>query len=213
MAIRGYGQYCGLSRALEVLGERWGLLIVRDLFSGPHRFGELEHSLAPIPTSVLATRLKDLEEAGIVERVPVTIPRRGTAYTLTEDGRALEPTLVALGRWGAERMGDPRPGESVTAESLAMALRTTYTPPGAMEGAIELHLADIVLGILIDGEGLHLAPGPLADPPTVLRVTPDIKRLIAGELTREEAQAQGIVDVEGDPVGLDLFAAAFTLGA
>lgn len=213
MAIRGYGQYCGLSRALEVLGERWGLLIVRDLFSGPHRFGELEHSLAPIPTSVLATRLKDLENAGIIQRVPVTSPRRGTAYTLTDDGRALEPTLVALGRWGAERMGKPRPGESVTPESLAMALRTTYSTPGHLEGSIELRMAEIVLGIRIDREGLHLTPGALDEAPTVLRVTPDIKRLIAGELTTDEARAQGIVAVEGDAAGLDLFAAAFSLGA
>ncbi|WP_226996838.1 winged helix-turn-helix transcriptional regulator [Tessaracoccus aquimaris] len=101
------------------------MLIVRDLFSGPHRFGELEHSLAPIPTSVLATRLKDLENAGIIQRVPVTSPRRGTAYTLTDDGRALEPTLVALGRWGAERMGEPRPGRA----SRPSRWRWRYAPP------------------------------------------------------------------------------------
>ena len=213
MAAKGYGQYCGLSRALELLGERWALLIVRDLLSGPHRFADLEASLVGIPTSVLTNRLKELETAGLITRVPVHTPRRGTAYTLTDDGLALEPTLVELGRWGGSRMGGPRDGEVVTAESLAMALRTTFRPDRAagMDRELGLVMGDIVLTVTIRGADLDVTVGGAATPASVLHATPQIKRLIDGNLTPEEAVVEGVVRVDGDPSALDDFASVFRL--
>lgn len=101
----GYGQYCPISRALDVLGERWTLLVVRDLLVGTTRFNELARGLPGLSRSLLARRLRQLERAGIVER-------SGTEYLLTEAGRGLEPIVFGLGAWGARfTFGDPEPGE------------------------------------------------------------------------------------------------------
>src|ERR1700736_6026184 len=112
MTMRVYGQYCGFSRALEVVGERWALLIVRDLLVGPKRFTDLQRGLPGIPSNVLTTRLKEFEESGIVLRRVLPRPGRGVAYELTEYGAELEEIVVRLGQWGARAMGDPRADET-----------------------------------------------------------------------------------------------------
>src|SRR6516225_10062018 len=109
MAKRAYGQFCGFARAVEVVGERWAFLIVRDLLIGPRRFTDLHRGLPGIPTNVLTARLKELEEAGVVRRRVLPRPEGSVVYELTEYGRELEPTVVELGRWGAKTLGDARP--------------------------------------------------------------------------------------------------------
>ena len=111
-----------MARASEVVGERWGLLIVRDLLVRDQRFGDLKRGLPRIPTSVLTNRLKTLEEAGVVQRKLLSSPRNTIVYTLTEFGRDLEDIVLALGRWGAKFLDEAEPDEIVTAESLVMAL-------------------------------------------------------------------------------------------
>jgi len=133
-----YGQYCGLARASDVVGERWGLLIVRDLLVRDQRFGDLKRGLPRIPTNVLTSRLKTLEEAGVVERKLLSSPRNTVVYSLTEFGRDLEDIVLALGRWGAKLLGEADPGEIVTPESLVMALRSTYRPEVVGETIREL---------------------------------------------------------------------------
>ncbi len=98
MAKRSYKQNCALAQATDVIGERWSLLLVRDLLVGPRRFGELQRSLQGIGTNLLSSRLRELETAGIIERLEGTDTRR--RYGLTEAGKALEPALLALVRWG-----------------------------------------------------------------------------------------------------------------
>src|SRR5688500_14334398 len=110
MTNRSYGQFCGLARALETVGERWALLLVRDLLAGPRRYSDLRRGLPRIPTNVLAARLRELEDAGVVERQLLPRPETGFVYALTALGQELEPALRALGRWGARTLGDPRPG-------------------------------------------------------------------------------------------------------
>ena len=105
MAARDYGQYCSITRALELVGERWALLIVRDLLVGPRRYGELAAGLPRIPSNILAARLKELQTAGVIRRVPHS---RVIVYELTPYGRELEPVVLALGAWGFKAMGDPR---------------------------------------------------------------------------------------------------------
>lgn len=203
MRERDYGQYCGLARALDVVGDRWALLIVRDLLSGPHRFGELQAGLPRIPSNVLTNRLKELEEAGVVERVVRPAPGRGTAYRLTTDGYALEETLVALGRWGAPRLGDPREGEIVTAESFAMALRTTFRPDTAGDVAAttpvtyEVHLGDLVTHAIVTGDRVTAGTGPATKADLVIRSGPEIKQVMAGEITPTQALRAGTVTIEG----------------
>src|SRR5437868_7024460 len=141
VAARTYGQFCGLARALELVGERWALLIVRDLLVGPRRFTDLRHGLPRIPTNVLSERLKELEQGGVVRRRVLPRPAASVVYELTEYGGGLGGVVQRLGLWGAQSLGEPRPGEIMTTDSMIMALRTTFVPAAA-EGVhlrYELH--------------------------------------------------------------------------
>ena len=219
MAARSYGQYCGITTAVELIGERWAMLIVRDLIVGPRRYTDLKQGLPRIPTNILSTRLKELQEGGVVRRVPLM--NCGLVYELTPYGRALEPILLALGRWGFQAMGDPDPGDVVTPDSLTMALRTSFQPSDAADADIELHLGDIVLRVIVTAGELavtQLAPPappvggrlPAGEPDAVIVAGPGIRRLIAGDVTPAEAIAQDLVAVvRGDESALDAFASTF----
>ncbi|MGF6822981.1 DNA-binding HxlR family transcriptional regulator [Microbacterium sp. ZKA21] len=219
MAARSYGQYCGITTAVELIGERWAMLIVRDLLVGPRRYTDLKQGLPRIPTNILSTRLKELQEGGVVRRVPLM--NCGLVYELTPYGRSLEPVMLALGRWGFQAMGDPEPGDVVTPDSLTMALRTSFQPSGAADADFELHLGDIVLRVIVSAGDLsitQLAPPappvggglPTGEPDAVIVAGPGIRRLIAGDVTPAEAIAQDLVAVvRGDESALDAFASTF----
>src|SRR5689334_21082773 len=117
MTNGGYGQLCGLARGAEILGQRWTLLILRDLRVGPRRYSELIAGLPGIPSNTLSTRLKELEEEGVVTRTAVTTPERSFVYALTPRGEELGPVLDAISRWGAGGMRMPREGEIMTTAS------------------------------------------------------------------------------------------------
>src|SRR6266542_1496523 len=108
MSRRSYDQYCALARALDVIGERWTLLVVRELLLGPKRYKDLLDGLPGIGTNLLAQRLRELEENGLVRRRRLPAPAGVAVYELTEAGRALEDSVLALGRWGAAFLGVPR---------------------------------------------------------------------------------------------------------
>ncbi|MFF2050513.1 winged helix-turn-helix transcriptional regulator [Leifsonia sp. NPDC058194] len=213
MAARDYGQYCGVTRALELVGERWALLIIRDLLVGPRRYGELAAGLPRIPSNILAARLKELQEAGIIRRAPRS---RIIVYELTPYGRELEPVVLALGTWGFKAMGEPREEQIVTPDSMTMALRTAFRPavaaalPATVYGA---HLGPAELLIRVDGAALDVARG---DGPADLAFAagPDIRRLISGELPPARAIETGVVEVLHGPGDLlDRFANTFHLAA
>ena len=124
------GQYCGFARAADVVGERWALLIIRDLLVSDQRFSDLKRGLPRIPTNILTNRLKALQDAGIIERKLLDTPRKTVVYTLTEYGHGLEEIVLALGWWGAQLLGEVHPDEIVTPESLVMALRSTFGARG-----------------------------------------------------------------------------------
>ncbi len=222
MASRSYGQYCGVTTAVELIGERWALLIVRDLLVGPRRYTDLKQGLPKIPTNILSTRLKELQEGGVVRRVPLV--NCGLVYELTPYGRALEPIVLALGRWGFQQMGEPDPGDVVTADSLTMALRTAFDPDAAASlppADYELHVGDVALRVQVDGTGLRIAqlapPAPPiggrvpeGEPELVFAAGPGIRRVISGELTAADAIDQDVLAVvRGDGSLLERFAATF----
>ncbi len=220
MAARSYGQYCGLTTAVELIGERWALLIVRDLLVGPRRYTDLKQGLPRIPTNILSTRLKELQSSGVVRRVPLA--NCGLVYELTEYGRELEPIVLALGRWGFPAMGEPDVDDVVTPDSLTMALRTAFQPDAAA-GDYELHVGPVTLRAQV-GDGTlrvtQLAPPappiggrlPAGEPGLVFAAGPGIRRLISGELTPADAIEQGIVHVlAGDAALLERFAATFSI--
>ncbi|MGR2752024.1 winged helix-turn-helix transcriptional regulator [Agromyces arachidis] len=171
-AARGFGQYGGTARALERVGERWALLIVRDLLVGPRRYGDLKAGLPRIPTNILADRLKELQEAGVVRRVPMV---RG-GYELTELGRELAPVVAALERWGWSLLGRPAEGEQFTREALATALRAAFRADAAAGGPpteFVLHVGDASVAAVVVGASLEVVPiGPGALPQP-RRATPE----------------------------------------
>src|SRR5215813_501744 len=207
---REFGQYCGLARALELVGERWALLIVRDLAAGPRRFTDLLAGMPGIPTNVLSTRLKELEASGIVERQIAPPPQRGVVYALTDSGRGLEPAIITLAAWGNGQLGDPRPGEFVPASTVAIALRATFNQAAArrLTASWEIHApGDVVVyavvtdGILETGDG----PAPVK-PDLVMTFSPE--ELPTYRVLIQAARC-GLVKLEGRRKLLDTFLRVF----
>lgn len=213
MAKREYGQFCGLVRALELVGERWALLIVRDLLVSPKRFTDLLHGLPRIPTNILSARLKELEQAGIVRRRVLPRPSGAVVYELTEYGTELEDIVLRLGRWGAKALTQPGPEDIVTVDSMLMAMRATFHPEAAqgLTVSYELRMGPIVLHVRIDNGQLQVAPGALPEADLVIETGPAIKALMAGELSPADAIANGSVRLTGDPRLLSRFVETFHL--
>ena len=210
---RAYGQYCGFARALEVVGERWALLVVRDLLVGPKRFTDVLRGLPGIPSNVLTARLKELEHAGIVRRKVLPRPSRAVVYELTAYGAQLEPVVVELGRWGAKNLGDPRPDETITVDSLITALRTTFHPEAArgLRARYELRVGEIVLHARVEKGGVEVGEGPLPQPDLTIEAGPGIRALMAGELSPAQAVENGTVRLLGDAKLLARFADIFRI--
>ncbi|HEY3110928.1 MAG TPA: helix-turn-helix domain-containing protein [Chloroflexota bacterium] len=214
MATRVFGQYCGLARALELVGERWALLVVRDLVLGPKRFTDLRRGLPRIPTNVLSARLRELEETGVVRRRLLPRPAAAVVYELTSYGQELEDVVLRLGRWGARSLGEPRPEDVLTADSLVLALRATFRPEAArgLRASYELRAGDAVVHARVDDGALEAAEGPLAGADLVLETGPALKALMAGELGPAEAVESGAVRLVGDPELLARFVELFRVG-
>jgi DNA-binding HxlR family transcriptional regulator len=161
MTSRSYDQFCGIARALDLVGERWALLVVRDLILGPKRFTDLRRGLPGIGTNILAARLKELERAGVVARRALPPPAASTVYELTGYGRALEGPLLALGRWGVASMGQRQPEQALRSEWLGVALKAFFRPEAAadLRAEIELRFDDGTLLARLDHGTLVVEPG------------------------------------------------------
>jgi len=213
MAAREYGQFDGITRARELVGERWALLIIRDLLVGPRRYGDLAAGLPRIPSNILAARLKELQAAGVIRRAPRS---RVVLYELTPYGRELEPIVLGLGAWGFKAMDAPREEQIITPDAMTIALRTAFRPQVAADlpaTAYAAHLGPAGLLIRVDGSALDVTRG---DGPVDLAFAagPDIRRLISGELAPERAIATGVVEVlHGRGDLLERFATTFHLAA
>ncbi len=203
---RNYGQHCTVARALDVVGERWTLLLVRELSTGPKRFKDLIGGLPGVGTNLLAGRLKMLEGEGIVRRATLPPPAGSSVYELTGLGRDLEPVIVALSRWGANLMEAPREGDELRAGWVAVAVRSALGPEASERrpGTYELR---------IDGENFHLRVGDGGEevefgqgsaPDPALVIVGDAATLLAvasGRLSPEEAVRSGALWVEGKREG------------
>jgi DNA-binding HxlR family transcriptional regulator len=213
VAAREYGQYGGIANALELVGERWALLIVRDLLVGPRRYGELAAGLPRIPTNILATRLKELQAAGVLRRAPYS---RIIIYELTPYGRELEPVVLALGAWGFKALGEPRDEQIITADSMTMDLRSAFQPAVAVDLPATSYAARVgaaELLIRVDGSSLEVQRGE-GDADLSFATGPDIHRLISGELAPEHAIEAGLIEVlYGRRDLLGRFASTFHLAA
>lgn len=211
MSRRSYGQYCGIAYALEIVGERWALLLIRDLILGPKRFTDLRRGLPRIPSNVLSARLKELEKAGVIRRRLLPRPSTGIVYELTDYGRELEDIVLRLGLWGASSLREPRPEDTVNVDSMVLALRATFRPEAARElqASYELHLGQIVIHARIDKGALEVAEGPLGDADLVVETDLTIRALMSGELSPSEAVESGKVRLTGKPELLERFVEVF----
>jgi DNA-binding HxlR family transcriptional regulator len=209
MTRRSYGQFCGVARALEMLGERWSLLVIRDLLVSPKTVAELQTGLPRIPADVLSARLREFENAGIVTR-----PDGAVRYELTEYGKELDDIILRVGLWGARQLGDPRSDEIVTVDSLIMAMRATFQPRNAkgVRVSYELRVGDIVLNVRVNDGQLVAAAGPLPDADLVFEPGLTLKGLMSGELSAADAIKDRGVRLIGDPALVELFAQLFHIG-
>jgi DNA-binding HxlR family transcriptional regulator len=139
---RNYDDPCGIARALDLVGDRWALLVVRELILGPKRFLQLRAGLSAVSPNVLSQRLRDLEAGGVVRRAELPPPASVTVYELTERGHALEPVLLELGRWGSR---EPiTAARELTPDALLIALKTAFDPSAALQ-------REVTYGLDIDG--------------------------------------------------------------
>ena len=202
---RSYAQLCGIATALDVIGDRWTPLVVRDLLLGPLRFGDLSDGLPGIGTNTLAARLKQLEATGVVRRRLLPLPDRGTVYELTPYGRELEPILLALGRWGTRSMGS-LPVEVASRSRWLVAGMLAFhdeTRRVAKPTTWELRLTDGSFTVRAEGTSLAVEAGAPEDADAVITTADaDLHGLLTHRLSPDAALASGAVTVAGDPSAL-----------
>src|SRR5947209_15004076 len=174
---RSYDQYCAIARGLDVIGDRWTLLLVRDLLLGPKRYKDLLSGLPGIGTNLLADRLKELEAAGLIERTVLPPPAGSTVYQLTETGQALEPVMVSLGRWGARFLGPPKKTDVMVPRAYFVAMRGVFNPEAAAGVAqtYEVRVDDLVFEVRVGDGRLSTREGQASNPDVVM--TMDVETL------------------------------------
>ena len=209
---RSYGQYCPVAATLDVIGDRWTLLVVRELMTGPKRYTDLRDGLPGIATDLLTSRLRSLEQAGLIRRWELPRPAAAKVYELTARGaREIEPVVDALGRAGLRVLETPAPGEEVRAGPAVLALRYLYRP--------RLTAGDETYALVVDGQpfevavassGLTVHQGAPLHP--VMQLTLEATTLVSllkGEVEPEAALASGAVRLSGDQTALERFLRAF----
>ena len=202
MDQRTYNQYCATARTLDLVGERWTLLLVRDLLTGPKRFGDLQKSLRGLGTGLLAARMKHLEREGLVEKILLPPPARTPAYALTEAGRELGPAVLALARWGAKwAMGERREGETFHAGWAVLAMESFFDPSAAagVRAVYEFRADDEVFHVRVADGTVEATHGPAQLPDATLETTEEVLvHLAEGRMTLAEAIKNKTITTSGD---------------
>jgi DNA-binding HxlR family transcriptional regulator len=197
--MKRYAQYCPVAHALELVGERWALLVVRELLNGPKRYTDLASSLPGIGTNILAGRLRDLEQAGVVQKRRLPPPAAAQVYELTPYGEELREPLYALARWGAKSLGPPGDDDAMTPGWLVNAVRATCVGDGrAPSGEVELRVAEEVVHVRFDTEEPMVELGSSGSADVVIETDPATLFCLAGrEQSAKEAIEAGVVRVTG----------------
>ena len=197
---RTYGEGCAAAHALELVGERWALLAVRELLLGPKRFTDLRAGIPHVSPNVLAQRLRELEQAGIVRRAKLPPPAASRVYELTEWGHELEGVVIALGRWAARSPFLPHAGMSV--DSQVLALKAMFDPvvAGDLDARFELRLGEDVFHLEVAGGAISVARGAAGEgADAVVRTDQSALAALVWEgLPLADAIRAGAVTVEGD---------------
>ena len=198
--VRSYGEGCAAAHALDLVGERWALLVVRELLLGPKRFTDLRRGIAHASPNVLSQRLRDLEEVGVVRRRKLPPPAASMVYELTEWGMELEPVILALGRFGVRSPRMPR-GAGMSADSAILALRTMFDPAAAgdFRGVFELRLGEDRFRTEVAGGRIDVARGTSERPDAAIETDPATLAAVAFDgRPLADALRAGDMTVEGD---------------
>ena len=196
---RTYGDRCGIARALDVVGERWALLVVRELLLGPQRFSDLRRALPRASSNMVADRLRELDGHGVVGRRTLPPPAGSTVYELTPWGRELEPVVLALGGWGI-RAPQPPGQPTLSATSVLLFLRGgAQVDPAAPPAAYRFELGETMWTVRISGGAVEVEPGEPAAPEATLRIDPStLNDVLADPRSLDAAVAGGRAEVAGD---------------
>lgn len=209
--MRSYRDLCGISRALDVVGERWALLVVRELLFGPKRFADLHRGLPGMSQNVLTQRLRELEQSGVLARRRPLPPAAGLVYELTQHGRDLEPVLLALGRWGSPLPPGPDSARELSPDALMVALRTTFDPAAAasLHGTVRVNLPTDAFVLAVHHGRLDTARGN-ADADAVLTGTVrTIQDLVFDQRPLDDAIRSGDARADGDTTLLNRLLTTF----
>jgi DNA-binding HxlR family transcriptional regulator/putative sterol carrier protein len=191
---------CAAAHALDLIGERWALLVARELLLGPKRFSDLESTLPHISPNVLSQRLRDLEALGALRRHKLPPPAASWVYELTEWGMELEPVLQQLGRWGARSPALPR-GSPISLATLVTAMKTMFYPPAAheLDATLELRIGTDFFVVRVFNEEFEIAPGRATRPDVILEAdVATFGALAFAGLSVTDAVTSGQVRLEGD---------------
>jgi DNA-binding HxlR family transcriptional regulator len=203
---------CGIAYASDLLGQRWALLVVRELLLGPKRFTDLRAGIPDISPNVLGQRLRELEETGIVRRRKLAPPAAVQVYELTEWGHELQPAVLALGRWASRSPGFPLEAP-MGPDSLVLAMKTAFQPERAegVDASYELRLGEIPFNISVRGGRFEAARGEAESPDAVISSDPDT---LAGVVFRGKplgkAVQSGEVRIDGSRRGANTLFRALT---
>jgi DNA-binding HxlR family transcriptional regulator len=209
MTSRSYNQYCGLAYALDIVGERWTILIIRELIAGPRRFTDLVEGLPGISTNLLAERLKSLEQQGMLRRRVLPPPAASTVYELTSLAQALETSLLELGKWGSQFVPPSAEGATVlNVGSYALTLKTFFRPEQAqaVNETYELHIDNEVLRVRIKAGEIDVRQGENQNADVIFYTDmPTYLGLLQRKIQPDEAISGGLIRIEGDPAALTRF--------
>jgi DNA-binding HxlR family transcriptional regulator len=199
---RTYNQYRATARTLDLVGERWTLLLIRELLTGPKRFGDLQASLRGLGTGLLSARLKQLEREGLAQKIMLPPPARTPAYALTEAGAELGPVVLELARWGLKwAMGERRETETFQPGWTVLGLRACFDPEAAagLRAVYEFRIDDEVFHTRIDDGTIEALHGPAQHPDAIITISEEAFVALTGQsLTLAKAIKSGAASVSGD---------------
>jgi DNA-binding HxlR family transcriptional regulator/putative sterol carrier protein len=212
--MRTYGDGCPIARALDFVGERWALLVVRELLLGPKRYTDLRRGLPTASPNVLSERLRELERAGIVRRRKLPPPAGARVYELTDWGLELEEIVMSLGRWGSRSPAPPSDAPVVSGDSVILALRARFDA-GAADGVradYELRLGEDRFRVEVAGGEIEAARGSADQADATIDTDPDtLSAVLWGDRSLADAQRSGTMTIDGDEAAVERFVRLFPI--
>jgi DNA-binding HxlR family transcriptional regulator len=216
MANRSYNQYCPLAHALDLVGERWTLLIIRNLFVGPKRFSDLARGLPGLGTNILTARLKELEENGLIQSRFLAPPAASSVYELTPYGRSFQVVMVSLALWGAQSLGTPKAGQVFSIEALELMLYMMFMPAvtsnlsGIFEIKIEGEPFNANFWVKVDDALIAVEQAAPGAPNLTLHADlTTLGLLVTGHLSYKEAVAKSLLRLDGSEAEIASFLVHF----